>query len=133
VYLDRKPVDLSAGVIDLGTQGSAAPKVFELQFNDLNLNPLPFGTTVSVTNMVGGTAAAVVPATVPNIFPRTADGKELTEANVETALGSRHTFSVSNPAGKDCTAPLTSTFDVTVTTPGNDVTTIPFKLTFSCP
>lgn len=133
VYLNRTPVDLNAGVVDLGTQSSAAPKVFELQFNDLNLNPLPFGTTVTVTNMVGGTAAAVVPATVPNIFPRTADGKELTEVNVNTALGSRHTFSVSNPAGKDCTVPVASTFDVTVTTPGNDVTTIPFKLTFSCP
>ena len=133
VYLNRAPIDISAGVVDLGSTSSANPKVFELQFNDLNLNPLPFGTTVAVTNLVGATAAAVVPATVPNIFPRTADGAELDASNLLTPLGSRHTFSFSNPAGASCTVPVNATFDVTVTTPGNDVTTIPFKLTFSCP
>ena len=118
---------------DLGTVGATDAKVFVLQLNDINLNPMPFGTKVEVTNMVNGSAAAVVPSTVPNIYPHNADRDDITGNNVANPQGSSHTFSVSNPSGKTCTAPVTATFNVTVTSPGGVVTTIPFKLAFSCP
>lgn len=133
VFLDGATTPLGNGVTDLGTVKALDSKVFVLQLNDVNLNPLPFGTRVEVSNLVNVSAAAVVPATVPNIFPHTLGGDDITGVNVSGAQGSRHTFSISNPAGKDCTAPVTATFNVTVTSPGEVVTTIPFKLAFSCP
>lgn len=133
VFLDGASAPLGNGVTDLGTVKALDSKVFVLQLNDVNLNPLPFGTRVEVSNLVNASAAAVVPATVPNIFPHTLGGDDITGNNVSGPQGSRHTFSISNPAGKDCTAPVTATFNVTVTSPGEVVTTIPFKLAFSCP
>lgn len=132
VLLDGATTPLS-GLTDLGTVRALDSKVFVLQLNDVNLNPMPLGTKVEVTNMVNGVAAPVVPATVPNIFPHTLSGDDITGNNVQGAQGSFHTFSVSNPAGKDCTAPVTATFNVTVSSPGGVITTIPFKLAFSCP
>jgi hypothetical protein len=133
VFLDDATAPLGAGVTDLGTVKAIDPKVFVLQLNDENLNPMPFGTRVEVTNLVNASAAAVVPATVPNIYPHTVGRDDITGNDVSGPQGSRHTFSISNPAGKDCTAPVTATFNVTVTSPGEVVTTIPFKLSFSCP
>jgi hypothetical protein len=132
VFLNGGTTPLS-GTTDLGTVRAIDSKVFVLQLNDVNLNPLPFGTKVEVTNMVNGAAAAVVPATVPNIYPHSSSRDDITGNSVANAQGSSHTFSISNPAGKDCTAPVTATFNVTVTSPGVVVTTIPFKLAFSCP
>lgn len=133
VFLDNGTTPLGANVTDLGTVRAVDSKVFVLQLNDVNLNPLPFGTQVQVANAVNAAAAPVVPATVPNIFPHSASADDITGANVSGAQGSRHTFSISNPNAASCTAPVTATFNVTVTSPGNVVTTIPFKLTFSCP
>lgn len=136
IFLDGVPIALGGGAIDLGTVKAIDPKVFVLQLNDRNLNPMPFGTRVEVTNLVNASAAAVVPATVPNIYPHTISADDITGGSVtdrSPPQGSRHTFSISNPAGKDCTAPVTATFNVTVTSPGEVVTTIPFKLAFSCP
>ncbi|MGX4644098.1 Ig-like domain-containing protein [Massilia sp. SYSU DXS3249] len=132
VFLDGVKLAPPA-VTDLGTVRATESKVFVLQLNDVNLNPMPFGTKVEVTNVVNGSAAPVVPATVPNIYPHTSSGDDITGNNVSGAQGSSHTFSISNPGGKDCTAPVTSTFNVTVTSPTTVVTTIPFKLAFSCP
>ena len=132
VFMNGSTTPLS-GTTDLGTVGAVDSRVFVLQLNDVNLNPLPFGTKVEVTNMVNGAAAPVVPATVPNIFPHASSGDDITGNNVQGAQGSSHTFSISNPGGTSCTAPVTATFNVTVTSPGAIVTTIPFKLTFSCP
>lgn len=131
VYMDGNP--LGSGVTDLGTVRAADSKVFVLQLNDINLNPMPVGTRVEVTNAVNASAAAVVPATVPNIYPHNDSADDITGNNVSGRQGTSHTFSISNPNAASCTAPVTATFNVTVTTPGNVVTTIPFKLTFSCP
>lgn len=132
IFMDGGAARLS-GTTDLGTVGALASKVFVLQLNDSNLNPLPFGTKVELTNIVNAAAAPVVPAIVPNIFPHSPSGDDLTGNTIQGAQGSSHTFSISNPAGSSCTAPVTATFNVTVSTPGMVVTTIPFKLTFSCP
>jgi hypothetical protein len=131
VFLNGATTPLS-GTTDLGTVGALDSKVFVLQLNDVNLNPLPAGTKISVTNMVNG-AAEVTPAVVQNVFPHTINGDEFSGNNVTGAQGSYHTFTVSNPAGKSCTVPVTATFNVTITTPAEVVTTIPFKLAFSCP
>ena len=131
VYMDGNP--LGSGVTDLGTVRAADSKVFVLQLNDINLNPMPVGTRVEVTNAVNASAAAVVPATVPNIYPHNDSADDISGNNVSGRQGTSHTFSISNPNAASCTAPVTATFNVTVTTPGNVVTTIPFKLTFSCP
>jgi len=132
IFKDGAPLN-QAAVTDLGTVRAVDSKVFVLQLNDANLNPMPFGTKVEVTNMINGAAAAVVPATVPNIFPHSSGSDDITGNTIAGAQGSSHTFSISNPAGKDCTAAVTATFNVTITTPGEAVTTIPFKLAFSCP
>jgi len=131
VYMDG--VLLGTGVTDLGTVRAVDSKVFVLQLNDVNLNPMPFGTSVQVANAVNAAAAPVVPATVPNIYPHSDSADDITGASVSGRQGSSHTFSISNPNAASCSAPVTATFNVTVTTPGNVVTTIPFKLTFSCP
>lgn len=136
VFLDGGVNPLPRGVTDLGTVRAADSKVFVLQLNDENLNPLPFGTKVEVSNAVNAASSAIVPATVPNIYPHTATHDDITGGSITDrtlAQGSSHTFSISNPNAASCSAPVTATFNVTVTTPGNVVTTIPFKLTFSCP
>jgi len=136
VFLDGGDNPLPRGVTDLGTVRAADSKVFVLQLNDENFNPLPFGTRVEVSNAVNAASSPIVPATVPNIYPHTTTRDDITGGSITDrtpAQGSSHTFSISNPNAASCTAPVTATFNVTVTTPGNVVTTIPFKLTFSCP
>jgi hypothetical protein len=124
VFLDGSNVALS-GETDLGVVPSAELKVFKLKLADVNLNPLPVGTKVEVTGLVNATAAPVVPATVPNVFPAAGD--------TTGVQGTVHTFSIASTAPRPCTAPSAATFSVTVTTPANIVTNIPFKLAFSCP
>jgi hypothetical protein len=85
-----------------------------------------------VTNIVNGSGDAA-PAVVPNIFPHTSTGDDISGNNVVGNQGSFHTFTISNPGGAECKTAVTSTFNVTITTPAAVVTTIPFKLTFSCP
>ena len=120
---------------DLGSVSSSDSKVFQLQLNDVNLNPLPVGTKVEITSMLNGTPGGVVPATVPSVAPHDAHGiAGASGATVAGPQGSLHTFSiaaVTNPLG-GCSA-KTATFNVTVTAPAGSVTNIPFKLSFTCP
>ena len=121
---------------DLGSISASNTKVFQLQFNDVNFNPLPAGSTVAITSMLNGNAAAVAPATVPNIVPHNANNvDDPTGTAISGNQGSIHTFSVSSTTPTNCTTTVQSSFNVTVTTPApyNSVTTIPFKLTFTCP
>lgn len=117
-----KPVSLSS-VNDLGTSGSATPFVFSLLLTDFNNNPLPTGTTVSVANMANG-AAQVTPGSVPDIAPVAAGAGP---------QGSIHTFTITSNQQSSCTGPSNATFSVAAKTPAGNTTTIPFKLSFSCP
>jgi len=121
---------------DLGAISASATKVFQLQFNDVNGNPMPAGSTVAISSMLNGNAAAVAPATVPNIAPHNANNvDDPTGTVISGNQGSTHTFSVSSTTPTNCTTTVQASFNVTVTTPSpyNSVTTIPFKLTFTCP
>lgn len=135
VYMDGSPTPLTGGTVDLGTLPSSATKSFRLQFNDVNNNPMPANSTVAITALLNGTAAPVTPATVPNVAPHTSslvdDPTGLTVGS--TPQGYTHLFSVGSTSPTNCTAPSTATFNVTVTTPAGSVTSIPFKLSFTCP
>jgi len=115
---------------DLGSVKFGDVKSFQLQLNDVNNNPMPAGTTVEVTSLLGG-SGSVTPGTVPSIAPHSTSGDDKTGNVVSGAQGSLHTFSVSATAPQPCTS-KTSTFNVTTTTPTGSVTNIPFKLTFTC-
>jgi hypothetical protein len=112
---------------DLGTVKSDGSKIFSLQFNDANNNPMPAGSVISVVSPVNAVAAAPLPATVPNISP----GTSITSA--AGPQGSSHAFTITSPQPTGCTKALDATFTVAVTTPGGIASYIPFKLTFSCP
>ncbi len=121
---------------DLGSISASATKVFQLQFNDVNFNPMPANSSVAITSMLNGNAAAVAPATVPNIAPHNANNvDDPTGTVISGNQGFTHTFSVSSTTPTNCTTTVQASFNVTVTTPApyNSVTTIPFKLTFTCP
>jgi hypothetical protein len=119
---------------DLGTLKSDETKLFRLQFNDLNQNPLPAGSTVAVTSPVNVAAAEPIPNKVPNIFPHSAAaGDDSSGSNVSGPQGFFHTFSISSTQPKPCTVPSAASFSVTVTSPNGLSTIIPFKLSFSCP
>ena len=118
---------------DLGTVKSSETKVFQLQFNDVNFNPMPSGSRVEITSMLNGNAAAVVPATVPAIAPHNASGDDTTGNAISGNQGSTHTFSISSTQPTECKNPTQASFNVTVTAPGGSTTNIPFKLSFSCP
>jgi hypothetical protein len=77
-----------------------------------------------------------VPARVSNIAPHDGAGvDDPSGLNIGGAQGSRHGFHISsaNPKPAPCTGPTDASFDVTVTTPSGSVTSIPFKLSFTCP
>jgi hypothetical protein len=132
VYMDGSATPL-AGVTDLGTLASNGTRVFTLQLNDANANPLPAGTTVTIASPVNVTVAAPLPNVVPNIAPHSLAGDDITGVNVSGPQGSTHSITVSSPQAANCTTALSSSFNVAVTTPAGLTTYIPFKLAFSCP
>ena len=116
---------------DLGSVSVLAGKVFQLQINDINLNPMPQGTKVEAVGLVNVVALDVLPATVPNIAPHGAQGDDDTGNTVAGPQGSIHTFGM-YPVAPNCTGALPASFYVKITTPGGTVTSIPFKLAFTC-
>jgi hypothetical protein len=133
VFLDDGTTALSTKTAtDLGSVNAGGSKVFRLQLNDANLNPLPQGTTVQVASAVNATVAEPVPATVQNIFPHRVGADDITGNNIAGNQGSSHTFTVSNTLASPC-VPANATFSVVVTSPSNVSTSFPFKLAFTCP
>jgi hypothetical protein len=115
---------------DLGSIKFGDVKLFQLQINDVNSNPMPAGSSVAITSMLNGTGS-VIPATVPSIAPHSTSGDDKSGAVVSGAQGSLHMISVTAAAPDPCSS-KTATFNVTTTTPSGSVTSIPFKLTFTC-
>jgi len=134
-YMDGSstPLDQSK-VTDLGSISGSAAKVFALQLNDVNQNPMPAGSKVEIAGMLNGNAAAPTPGTVPNIAPHsTGNVDDPTGAAVgSNPQGSTHVFSIASTDPVNC-KPAVASFSVVVTTPAGSVTSIPFKLSFTCP
>jgi hypothetical protein len=134
IYMNGSSTALPNRTVEIGPVPSDNPLVFTLQLNDLNLNPLPADSTVAVTAIANATVVGVVPATVPNILPHNAGGiDDHTGNTVSGPQGSTHRFTINSTASKPCTSGSVANFDVTVTTPHGITTSIPFKVTFSCP
>lgn len=135
VYMDggTTPLDLSK-VVDLGSISGSATKVFTLQLNDVNNNPMPAGSKVEITSMLNGNAAPVMPGAVPSVAPHsTGNVDDPTGTTVGSGpQGYTHVFSISGTSPTQCT-PAQASFNVSVTTPSGLATIIPFKLSFTCP
>jgi hypothetical protein len=137
-WADPTPaVKLSTTVAtDLGSVSANDSKVFLLQLNDINMNPLPANSKVEIGNIVNASAVGVLPATVPKMFAHTATGDASSGTGITDASipqGSYHSVTVASVQPKPCLTALNATFNVSVTTPNNNVTTYPFKLRFTCP
>lgn len=118
---------------DLGTRSAALPRTFRLQVSDLHQNPMPSGSTVTITNAVNG-QVSVLPETVQNIYPHNAAGlDDRTGGNIKGNQGSLHTVTINSLTPTNCVAAVVNTFNVTVTTPSHNATSYPFRLTFTCP
>lgn len=119
---------------DLGSVGATDSKVFSLLISDLHLNPMPSGSTVTVTNITNATVGGVAPATVQDVSPHTALGADdPSGVSIGGNQGTIHTFTIASAQPKPCTGPLVSTFNATVTTPKGNATSYPFTLRFTCP
>jgi len=115
---------------DLGSSSDPAGKVFQLQINDINDNPMPQGTKVELVNVVNAVPLDVLPATVPNTAPHGTGADDQTGNTVSGPQGSVHTLGV-HPI-PTCSGTMPASFYVKITTPGGTVTSIPFKLSFIC-
>jgi hypothetical protein len=127
VYMDG--ARLNTGVAtDLGAVRADASRVFTIQVNDNNDNPLPAGTSLSVVNLANAVAGAALPGSVASIAPAGAP-----PVPGGMPQGSSHMFTITSSKPTGCTADLDATFSVAVTTPAGVSSYIPFKLRFSCP
>lgn len=120
VAVDGRPVTFKDGYFELAPINRADSVALAIQLGDVNNNPLPNKTKIALD----GTPAGVTytEEEVPNIAPTDATGSQAWTSMVVVAGGG---------AGATC-APKTVTFSMKTTTPLNDVTTIPFKLSFTC-
>jgi len=110
------------GVLDLGTVKDGDTKLVRLQLSDINLNPLPVKTKVALDGTTPPAGVTFAEEEVSNIAPSNDAGSQ----------GSVHSVAVSSGAtGNTCIA-KTVTFTLKTTTPLNDVSRIPFKLSFTC-
>lgn len=118
---------------DLGSRSASLPRTFRLLISDLHQNPMPSGSTVTITNAVNG-QVSVLPASVQNIYPHNMLGvDDRTGNNIKGNQGSLHTVTINSMTPTNCVADVVNTFNVTVTTPLGNATSYPFRLTFSCP
>jgi hypothetical protein len=115
---------------DLGSIVRTDSKNFTLQFNDENGNPMPAGSSVTVTDVAGGlNSGSVSPIVVANIPPPL--------VTVAGNLGSTHTFTIVPvpPPTTGCSSSKGTFNVVIVTSPGTThsvTTTFPFKLAVTC-
>jgi hypothetical protein len=134
VYMNGSATALTGAVVDLGNIASAQSRSFTLHINDINNNPMPSGSTVTLTSLFNTTAIGVAPATVGNVHPHNASGlDDLSGNNVTGNQGSYHLVTISSPLSTTCTGSVTGTFNVTVTTPRGNVTSYPFTANMTCP
>ncbi|TDK65927.1 beta strand repeat-containing protein [Sapientia aquatica] len=110
------------------TTNSCSIYNLNLEFEDLNFNPMPSGSTVSVINPLKVAAGTIFPALVPSIPPN-----GLVPASAANRQGSTHNIPLT-PDSTNCNAAgsgtYTSTFQVAVTTPLGKGTVYTFSLVY---
>lgn len=93
------------------------PWILRLQISDLHQNPMPSGSTVTITNAVNG-QVSVLPATVQNTYPHNAAGNDdRTGGNIKGNQWSLHTVTINSLTPTNCVAAVVNTLNVTATTP----------------
>lgn len=128
-----RQVSLTGSSYDLGVVSASAARQFSVRISDLHQNPMPSGSTVTITNAVNGNVS-ITPASIQNIYPHNSQGvDDRTGANIQGNQGSWHAVTINSLTPTGCIGTVSSTFNVTVTTPIGSATSFPFKLTFSCP
>ncbi|WP_332877807.1 Ig-like domain-containing protein [Massilia sp. S19_KUP03_FR1] len=132
-------IPLTSGIstpYDLGTITQTGSKVFTIQFNDVNGNPMPIGSSVALTSVAGVTASAPSPDVVPNVAPHSSVGDDISGVIVSGNQGSTHTFTVAGIQKTDGCQTVNASFVAAITSaPGTTravTTTFPFKLTVTC-
>jgi hypothetical protein len=134
VYKDGSATPLTGATVDLGNIGAAKSLSFLLHINDVNNNPMPSGSTVALTGLFNTSAIGVSPSTVNNVYPHNAlSVDDLGGDNVSGNQGSYHLVTISSPLTVTCTATVSASFSVTITTPKGNVTSYPFSATMTCP
>lgn len=145
VFLAGTSTQVSASSLNVLTTTNCLSYTLKLELNDVNFNPLPFGTTI--TSGVDGadlTIGTVTPNSVPNVYPHDDAGSAaLTVANMATRQGSVHAIPIaivaattSPPVPPDvgCYAgggrTATGTFKVTIASPLGTSTVYAFGLTY---
>jgi protocatechuate 3,4-dioxygenase beta subunit len=142
-------VQTPSGTLAFSGKSACTEQYFTLQLNDLNGNPMPFGTTVAATPSTLGSVPTAIMATNNPVFPTTTadigppNSSTSTLASLTGNLGVVHTFAFS-PGGatgsatvcdaNDTANPPTTmghgTIQVTVTTPKGIVTLIDVPFTY---
>lgn len=108
---------------------------FVIEVNDVNLNPMPFGTKIAVVNPSPDISiGTIVPLTVPNLSPRTdQELRTIDVSKMAARQGSRHTIPVNLPS--TCVAggaaPKTATFTLSITSPAGGEVQYPFTLPYA--
>lgn len=118
-------VPVTSAGIDLSLQNCAAAQV-QIRVNDARNNPMPAGTQLGSTNSVN-LVADFLPGTVPSVAPTYTNGV------VVGAQGSIHVITIT-PDVSTCVATGTGrasgSTNVTITTPKNDLTTFPIRISY---
>lgn len=118
--------------------------MLQLELNDLNFNPLPFGTTITTSDATADlTIGTIAPITVPNVYPHDVNGAAtLNVANMAARQGSVHTIPITIvgaatplvPTDLGCYATgvntATGRFTVTIATPLGTPAQYTFGLTY---
>jgi protocatechuate 3,4-dioxygenase beta subunit len=106
---------------------SCGTKYLVIEFDDLNNNPLPSGTTIAIANTTNLTAGTVLPGTVPSIGPHplTSSGS-IDVSSLAATQGSTHVFPLTPPATCNTAGTVdagSGTFDIVITTPKGNIST----------
>jgi len=108
---------------------------FDIQLNDINNNPMPFGTTITAAASSSG-ATPTPTAVIGKIFPSTVlDAGPGSLTDTTSILGTVHSVQFS-PGGGTGTATACGSgaqsgeIDLTVTTPKGNVTLVPVYITY---
>lgn len=118
-------VPVTSAGIDLSLQNCAAAQV-QIRLNDARNNPMPAGTELGSINSVN-LVADFLPRTVPSVAPTYTNGV------VVGAQGSIHVITIT-PDSSTCVATGTGSKSgstmVTITTPKNNLTTFPIRISY---